>query len=331
MIDGFSYMFLTGFLLNNLYIITTSLLVLIYRKLPIYTFDTLSDSVNTNDLLKQIREDKSFITSYSFKDGMKKPQGLFYNFKKKYIGFITNYPSAHNYSTKMASRVTFYGILPIKIKSLNEDIDDLVEALPKKEKKKTFTLYLGESGYESGYKDIKQQFNFTPKKNQKNIMKKIETLFNENKFSICRALIYGVPGSGKSFIGKLLAKKYESHYCFDINLLEPGTPVLDLWQRVMPTKDKPLIIQIDEFDIIIEKIHNNNDIVKPHQWLRRNITDKQSYNTFMSEYLICLPNVIYLFTMNRDPEYINALDSSYIRNNRMDLVMSIDGKNEKQL
>ena len=30
--------------------------------------------------------------------------------------------------------------------------------------------------------------------------------------------------------------------------------------------------------------------------------DKQSYNTFLSEYLICLPYVIYLFTIEYLPE-----------------------------
>ena len=53
------------------------------------------------------------------------------------------------------------------------------------------------------------------------------------------------------------------------------------------------------------------------------VYDKQSYNTFVSEYLICLPYVIYLFTMNSKPEDINKMDNSYIRENRIDLVIEI--------
>ena len=114
-------------------------------------------------------------------------------------------------------------------------------------------------------------------------------------------------------------------------MLDPGTPILSLWRTVMPSKEKPLIIQIDEFDIIINKIHhtskNHDKEHKPHQWLRTMIADKQSYNTFLSEYLICLPHVIYLFTMNSNPSEIMELDKSYIRQNRIDLILEL--KEEK--
>ena len=53
------------------------------------------------------------------------------------------------------------------------------------------------------------------------------------------------------------------------------------------------------------------------------VYDKQSYNSFLSEYLICLPYVIYLFTMNSTPEEINKLDTSYIRENRIDVLLEI--------
>ena len=334
----FTNLFVTGFILNNLYLIVTTLAVLLFRNYPIYNFDSAADPINTEDLLKKIREDKSFIKGYTFKEGTKKPEGLFYNFSKRYIGYIKNYHTSTNFSTKVQSYITIYGVLPINVKCLNNDENDNDNSQndsqddsnngEKTNKTKTIKLYLVNSYYDGDFKDLYLPFNFKPFNYQKNIIDKIDNIYQNNPFNICRALIWGEPGGGKSFIGKLLAQKYSSAYCFGIKLLNPGNPILDLWQTVLPSKEKPLIIQIDEFDIIINKIHNNLEQNKPHQWLRTMITDKQSYNTFLSEYLICLPHVIYLFTMNSDPKIINSLDSSYIRKNRIDLVMSLDDKKQ---
>ena len=117
-------MFVTGFILNNLYLIVTTLAVLLFRNYPIYNFDSAADPINTEDLLKKIREDKSFIKGYTFKEGNKKPEGLFYNFSKRYIGYIKNYQTSNNFSTKVQSYITIYGVLPIKVKCLNNEEND---------------------------------------------------------------------------------------------------------------------------------------------------------------------------------------------------------------
>jgi len=311
-----SNLFVTGFILNNLYPIFSTILVFICNKFPVYTFDSISDPINSEDLLNQIKKDKSFITGYSFKQGEKNPEGLFYNFSKRYIGYIKNYTSNNHYSNSIQYNIIFYGNVPIKIKSINN-------SNPISEKEDKIKLYLGDSSYNGGFNELKIPFNFTPYENQKKVINMIDEIYKENKFNICRVLVWGSPGGGKSFIGKLLAKKYNSHCCFDINLLDPGTPILNLWQKVMPSKENPLIIQIDELDVIITKIHNK--VTRgPHDWLKCLVNDKQTFNTFLSEYLLCLPYVIYLFTMNSSPQEVSKLDTSYIRENRMDLIHNLD-------
>ena len=57
--------------------------VLFFVSEKIYTFDSISDPINSEDLLNQIKKDKSFITGYSFKQGERNPEGLFYNFSKE--------------------------------------------------------------------------------------------------------------------------------------------------------------------------------------------------------------------------------------------------------
>ena len=323
---------LTGILLNHLYAFISTLFALIFRNIPVFRFDSSSDPINTEDLLKEIRKNKAFIVGYTFKEGVRKPEGLFVSWKMKYVGFIENYQVSNNFTTKIHSKIAIFGKLPINIKCLNNS-DELAidkDGVEPKENNQ-IKIYLNSNYYEGNFKKISLEFKFNSKPIQAEIIDQISEKYESNPFNICRALVWGHPGGGKSFIGKLLAKKYDSAYCFDIKMLDPGTAILDLWQTVMPSKEKPLIIQIDEFDIIINKIHhtsqNPDSEKKPHQWLRTMVADKQSYNTFLSEYLICLPYVIYLFTMNKSPSEIMDLDPSYIRKNRIDLILEL--KEEK--
>ena len=332
---------ITGALINNFFIVFSTLISIISKHLSIYKFDSSADQINTEDLLKEIKSTKSFVSGFTYKEGVKRPEGFFYNWKKKYIGYIENYQISNNYTSRIYSKVWLIGCLPIKVKCLNmtselisEEDDEISDESKKNAKDEHIKIYLSCDYYEGNFKDITLPFNFTPYQEQSSIIKDIDIMYNKNTFNICRVLIWGKPGGGKSFIGKLLAKKYKSAYSFDIKLLDPGTPILNLWRTVMPTKEKPLIIQIDEFDIIVKKIHNVSKKMepeKPHQWLRTIVADKQSYNTFLSEYLICLPFVIYLFTMNSSPEEINKLDPSYIRNNRIDLILPLDADVSKKV
>ena len=104
--------------------------------------------------------------------------------------------------------------MPIKIKSLNNT--DVV-----KNKDNKIKLYLCDCSYDGGFNEIKIPFNFSPKPNQQTIIDKIDNNYRNHKFNICRVLVWGSPGSGKSFIGKLLADKYDSSCSFDINLEDP--------------------------------------------------------------------------------------------------------------
>ena len=218
----------------------------------------------------------------------------------------------------MNSTIYIVGKCPIEIKAITNMNEDSSE-----NKRDFVTLYLSSQYHDGDFKEISIPFKgFEPYECQQKVMEQIVDCYSNNQFFICRSLIYGEPKKGKSFIGKLLAQEFESAYCFDIKLDSPGTQILNLWHTFKPEKEKPLIIQIDEFDILIQKCHKKS-VSQNHNWLKTMVYDKQSYNTFLSEYLICLPYVIYIFTMNSSPEEINKLDTSYIRENRIDLLLKI--------
>lgn len=313
----------TSLILTNLsYIISFTCSVIIYifyKNFNYYIFDSVSDPINTASLLKIVKKKKEFISQLTIKDGSKEPTGFCVNFKEKYICYIENYNVSNNFNSKMHSKIYLIGQLPIEIKAITNINDEDDE-----DKNKDFVkLYLSSQYHDGNFKQICLPFkNFEPYDCQQKIMEQIIDSYKDNKFFICRSLIYGEPKKGKSFIGKLLAHEFESAYCFDIKLDSPGTQLLNLWETFKPEEKKPLIVQIDEFDILIKKCHEQK-IVNKHDWLKTMVYDKQSYNTFISEYLICLPYVIYLFTMNSTPEEINKLDNSYIRENRIDLLLKI--------
>lgn len=282
-----------------------------------YVFDSVSDPINTTNLLKKIKKNEGFISQLTVKDGSKEPTGICFNYEERYLAYIENYNLSNNFNSKMNSKIYIIGRCPIEIKNISNINND-------EEKENEFVkVYLSSQYHDGHFKEISLPFkNFEPFDCQQKIMEKIIDSYRENRFYICRSLIYGEPKKGKSFIGKLLAQEFKSAYCFDIKLDSPGTQLLNLWNTFKPDENKPLIVQIDEFDILIKKCHEQT-IVTKHDWMKTMVYDKQSYNTFISEYMICLPYVIYLFTMNSTPEDINALDTSYIRENRIDLLLKI--------
>jgi hypothetical protein len=288
-----------------------------------YVFDSISDPINTKSILKTIKDNGGFISKYNLNDGKREPEGICFNHIKKYLVYIENFNTSNNYSSKINSRVYIIGKCPIEIKN-NTNLGESENTSDGDEtKNKVVELYLSSAFYDGQFKQINLPFNnFEPLDSQIHVINNIINSYENNIFQICRCLVWGEPRKGKSFIGKLLASKFESAYCFDIKLDSPGTQLLTLWETFKPDKNRPLIVQIDEFDILLKNIHNQN-IKHEHDWLKTIVYDKQSYNTFMSEYLICLPYVIYLFTMNSTPEDIHKMDESFIRTNRVDLIIEM--------
>jgi hypothetical protein len=312
---------LTSYFLSSFKIIFTILFsFVLYKKVRIHIFDTTSDLVNTNKILKYIKENNYYIQYSYLYEGKIEPEGFCFN--RTYLAYVSQSKVSFNHGSKKESSIWYIGVIPFKITPYDENEDD--DSDSDKTKNKKITLYLSNKYYDGYFEEIELPFNdFNENKKQKKLIDSILDNYKENRFKISRNLIYGSPGSGKSFIGKLIASKLDTSLCFDLKLEDPGTSLLTLWKTVRPTKEKPMVIQIDEFDVLINKLHNNK-IEKKCDWMRYQLFDKQSYNTFMSEYLICLPYVIYIFTMNVEPDIINKMDKSYIRENRIDKIYKLE-------
>ena len=133
--------------------------------------------------------------------------------------------------------------------------------------------------------------------------------------------LHGNPGVGKSMIGILLAKHYNGIYCDSFIPWEPNSRMGCIYIEASPSKKKPLIIVLEEIDVVLHKIHNGIELHKNYPIL---ITNKSSWNKFFDGVQIGLyPNIILVLTSNKKPEVIDALDTAYLRENRINLLLEL--------
>jgi hypothetical protein len=257
-------------------------------------------------------KEKVLLLSSKIKDSSitkdnQKPSGFFISYF--YIGiFVEKENSSQIYlltSTKQYEEL------------VKKDKDD------KEEKKEVINLY-ERTGNFCWLEYINRNFNvekYSSRDHQVPIINTIIDLYNNKK--MCTAFIYGLPGSGKSMIGILLAKALKGSLVRTFNPSEPGDSIISLYNEVSPGENNPLIIVFDEVDIMIDKIHNNKIIT--HATIPIQIQDKTSWNRFFDDIDLGLyPNTIFILTSNISIDDIGIkYDNSYLRDGRIDTSLEL--------
>ncbi len=126
--------------------------------------------------------------------------------------------------------------------------------------------------------------------------------------------IHGVSNAGKSVIGFLCAKALSGKYCHTFNPTDPGDHLYNLIADASPTDENPLVIVLEEVDIILEKVHEqspkiNKDVPTP-------IRDKSTWCSFLDD-MIFFKNVLLIMTSNKPKEWVETLDPAYVRKGRV--------------
>tara|TARA_Y100001970_G_scaffold293692_1_gene442401 strand:- start:3845 stop:4732 length:888 start_codon:yes stop_codon:yes gene_type:complete len=152
--------------------------------------------------------------------------------------------------------------------------------------------------------------------NQTILFKELMKFYNKNKYA--KVFISGEMGTGKSYFSYILAKKLKCYLCDCFNPTEPAENLSNLYTTKKLSGDQPLIILIDEIDVIINNIHNNK--IEKHKHYPILTRDKMTWNGFLDKIDYGLfPNLILILTSNTSKKDIDKLDQSYLREGRINI------------
>ena len=152
---------------------------------------------------------------------------------------------------------------------------------------------------------------------QQLLFRDIMSFYKNNHF--CKVYLSGKPGCGKTFFAYLMAQKLDCYLCDVYKGNEPSSNFNEIYTRAKVTSEKPIIVILDEIDIMISEIHNNPKI--EHKKYNKEIYDKTTWNSFMDKVEYGLfPYLIILMTSNKRRQEINKYDTSYLRDGRINIV-----------
>lgn len=248
-------------------------------------------------------------------DTDKTQAGMFYG--KWYIGSVIHTHNGHesNHMYLLCQEKIFDQL----IKDKNAESGDKNEQLTE-EKNDTETAVMI---YERSNVYFRLEYNSrkliiktkTPTPKQRCIIESIIDIYNKKNHAV--VLVSGPPSSGKSIMTFIIAQMFKCSYCSTFDPTTPGDSFDNLYSCAVPSKKKPIVVLMDEVDIIIDSIHHQ--MIKRHKDIAIPIINKTTWNKFFDDIDNDLyPYVIFILTSNKDKSYFDALDSSYMRGGRVD-------------
>jgi hypothetical protein len=265
-----------------------------------------------NDV-EEIRFIQNNVTIFSSIIQNNKPSGLIigYNF----VGILNEPSILHGTSLTLLCNKKFYE-KTIKNQNQNQNYSKL----DKKEIiKEPYRIKIREKGgsyeYIRYYTRWLNISDIIPRINQSKIIHDIIDLYNQKNHVV--SYVYGNAGCGKSFLSVILANQMKGEFTRSFNPTTPGDTLSNLYNSSLPSKINPLIILIDEIDIIINNILTNN--IRKHKSISTEVTDKNTWNTLFDNIDYGLyPNIIIIMTSNIPPKYFDEKDESILRLGRID-------------
>lgn len=204
----------------------------------------------------------------------------------------------------------------------NDNDENPMEFREQKKEYSKIAIYTADLHVSTGFEKHETVVKFDqPLMHQKLAIDEIMRIYNKN--NNCVALISGVPCTGKSILSLILAAKLDATYCDEFDPFNRASSLSNLYFDVYPTKEKPLIICMDEIDIPLTAIHNKQ--ILQHKYYRYPIMDKVSWSQFFDKINNGLfPYMILIMTSNKDREYFDGLDSAYMRYGRINYYVKFD-------
>jgi len=276
------------------------LFYLIYYFFKIKKYIITGDKELTNSIMKKI-SNYIFYTEVSHINGRNQPSGFFVG--KKYYGYI---------DIKDVTTITLYTKEETYNSLMEQEEMEIVEIKPKPIIKNKINVFIRKGSFRSLYYSSMRLdlSHINPIGDQQSVIDSIKTIYNKN--GSASVFINGVAGAGKSTIGYLLAKELNGSYCHTFNPTEPGDCLSNLMVDIR-VDDDPVIIVIEEVDIMIQKIDKGMD---KNNEIPIEIYNKTTWNNFMDDLIFY--KIILIFTSNTSKKDIDKIDTSYLRKGRID-------------
>jgi broad-specificity NMP kinase len=135
----------------------------------------------------------------------------------------------------------------------------------------------------------------------------------------CKIYLSGVPGSGKTYFGYLMAQKLNCYLCDVYKGNEPSNYFNEIYARTKVNSKQPIVLIFDEVDELILEIDNISR--QNHKKYSKEIYDKASWNSFLDKIEYGMyPYVILLMTSNKKRKSLDKFDSSYLRDGRINIL-----------
>jgi len=175
----------------------------------------------------------------------------------------------------------------------------------------------------TGWKsETKECISVYPTEEQSRIIEQIFRYYKRHRN--VTALICGSTGSGKSILGKLVAKRAKKQYgrvsFTDVyDPTQPGRMFSAVCAKANPTEHSPLVVVLEEVDNIISRVHNKK-LGRKSQYYPIQVDGKCTWNWFLDQLnpvSAIQKNVILIMTSNMTLDEFNRMDPSYFRPGRV--------------
>lgn len=280
------------------------------------------------DISKQVRFSASWKNAYpdGFVFGCSEPLRFAFgwipiNLDKCFVGYV-------DWSTPIvcAFACTQFMIQEKLLKNPDEQEDSDVQKVIPIERKIRYFLREGTFSCLS-YLPVDFEVIFTPNPNQTIAIEQIEAHISQN--CTTSVILHGPTGSGKSLIPILLAKKMGMDIVADFNPTDPGDSIVKLLHFVKKSSKK-LIIVLEEFDIMLTKIHNED--IFTNKDIPIAVKNKKEWNSFLDGFdRRFYQGVILIMTTNKDMSYFDDMDPSYLRKGRVDLKILVEPSDQHDI